>query len=51
MKTRSAIVAVILLSISACVHQSGGVSQQLYEYASGIAYLGAEAWQVFLLVP
>ena len=50
-KSRVPIAAMILLSISACVHQSGGVSQQLYEYASGIAYLGAEAFNIFMLVP
>ena len=50
-KTRSAIAAGILLSLVGCVHDQGGVTQQIYEVVGGIAYLGAEAWQVFLLVP
>ncbi len=42
--------AVILLSISACVHTTPEV-RPIYEAVGGLIYLTSEAWQVFLLVP
>jgi len=50
MKTRSALAAAILLSISGCAHDQEPL-RSVIEVVGGIAYLGAEAFNLFMLVP